>query len=31
MIDFLIDLFFVLLSCGLIMVWLDEPPRPGEF
>ena len=31
MIDFLINLFFVLLSCGLVMSWFDKPPGPGDF
>jgi len=31
MINFLIDLLFVLLSCGLVMAWLDKPPGPGDF
>jgi hypothetical protein len=30
MINFLIDLFFVLLACGLVMSWFDEPPGPGD-
>jgi len=31
MINFLIDLLFILLSCGLVMAWFSEPPGPGEW
>jgi len=26
MIDFLINLFCAISSCGLVMAWFDEPP-----
>jgi len=30
MIDFLINLFCAISSCGLVMSWFSEPPGPGN-